>query len=171
MAIFIPEDKISEIKNTVDIVDIVSETVLLKKTGRNFVGLCPFHSEKTPSFTVSPEKQIFYCFGCGTGGNAFSFLMKQEGLTFPEAARSLAKRYGIDIPVTKLTSDQRRKINQKESLLHLNAQALNFFRRTLLDKVAGRRALSYLKHRNRPVMGMNRLLKSDWKHTVVKKTG
>ena len=147
MAIFIPEDKISEIKNTVDIVDIVSETVLLKKTGRNFVGLCPFHSEKTPSFTVSPEKQIFYCFGCGTGGNAFSFLMKQEGLTFPEAARRLAKRYGIDIPATKLTSDQRRKINQKESLLHLNAQALNFFRGALLDKVAGRRALSYLKHR------------------------
>jgi DNA primase len=147
LAIFIPEDKISEIKNTVDIVDIVSETVLLKKTGRNFVGLCPFHSEKTPSFTVSPEKQIFYCFGCGSGGNAFSFLMKQEGFSFPEAARRLAKRYGIDIPTTALTADQRRKIKQKESLFHLNAQALNFFRRALKDKVAGRRALSYLKQR------------------------
>ena len=147
MAIFIPEDKISEIKNTVDIVDIVSETVLLKKAGRNFVGLCPFHSEKTPSFTVSPEKQIFYCFGCGTGGNAFSFLMKQEGLTFPEAARRLAKRYGIDIPATALTADQKRKINQRESLFHLNAQALIFFRRALNDNVAGRRALSYLKQR------------------------
>lgn len=147
MAIFIPEDKISEIKNTVDIVDIVSETVLLKKTGRNFVGLCPFHSEKTPSFTVSPEKQIFYCFGCGTGGNAFSFLMKQEGLSFPEAARRLAKRYGIDIPTKTLTADQRKKISQKENLLHLNAQALNFFRRSLNDNVAGQRALSYLKQR------------------------
>ena len=103
MAIFIPEDKISEIKNTVDIVDIISDSVLLKKKGRNFVGLCPFHSEKTPSFTVSSEKQIFHCFGCGTGGNAFNFLMKQEGLTFPEAARALAKRYGIDIPTHALS--------------------------------------------------------------------
>ncbi len=75
MAGFIPEDKISEIKHAADIVDIVSEAVLLKKAGKNFVGLCPFHTEKTPSFTVSPDKQIFYCFGCGTGGNAFSFLM------------------------------------------------------------------------------------------------
>ncbi|PQP33698.1 DNA primase, partial [Desulfobacteraceae bacterium SEEP-SAG9] len=87
MGIFIPEDKISEIRNTADVVDIVSEVVLLKKAGRNYVGLCPFHSEKTPSFTVSPEKQIFYCFGCGVGGNVFSFLMKQEGISFPEAAR------------------------------------------------------------------------------------
>ena len=70
MAIFIPEDKISEIKNAVDIVDIISDSVLLKKTGRNFVGLCPFHSEKTPSFTVSPEKQIYHCFGCGASGDA-----------------------------------------------------------------------------------------------------
>ena len=73
MAGLIPEDKISEIKNAADIVDIVSDAVLLKKTGKNFSGLCPFHTEKTPSFTVSPDKQIFYCFGCGTGGNVFSF--------------------------------------------------------------------------------------------------
>jgi DNA primase len=86
LAIFIPEDKISEIKNAVDIVDIISDTVLLKKTGRNFVGLCPFHSEKTPSFTVSPEKQIYHCFGCGSGGNAFSFLMNIRGqYTDPDA--------------------------------------------------------------------------------------
>ena len=83
MAVFIPEDKISEIKNAADIVDIVSEAVVLKKTGKNHLGLCPFHSEKTPSFTVSPDKQIFYCFGCGVGGNIFSFLMKHEGLSFP----------------------------------------------------------------------------------------
>lgn len=147
MAIFIPEDKISEIKNTVDIVEIVSETVLLKKTGRNFVGLCPFHSEKTPSFTVSPEKQIFYCFGCGTGGNAISFLMKQEGISFPEAAKRLAKRYGIDIPTKTISAEQRKQISQKESLLHLNRQALNFFRQALVETVAGKRALSYLKGR------------------------
>jgi len=82
LAVFIPEDKISEIKNSVDIVDIISDIVLLKKVGRNYVGLCPFHTEKTPSFTVSPEKQIFYCFGCGTGGNVFNFLMNHDGLSF-----------------------------------------------------------------------------------------
>ena len=109
MAIFIPEDKISEIKNAADIVDVVSESVLLKKAGKNFIGLCPFHSEKTPSFTVSSDKQIFHCFGCSTGGNVFSFLMKQEGVSFPEAARHLAKRYGVDIPDRPLSPEQKKK--------------------------------------------------------------
>jgi DNA primase len=108
LAIFIPEDKILEIKNAADIVDMISEVVHLKKTGKNFVGLCPFHAEKTPSFSVSPEKQIFYCFGCGAGGNIFSFLMKNDGLAFPEAARSLARRYGIDIPSRSLTPEQKK---------------------------------------------------------------
>ncbi len=70
---FIPDEKVSEIKNSSDIVDVISESVILKKAGRNHIGLCPFHTEKTPSFTVSSEKQIFYCFGCGAGGNIFSF--------------------------------------------------------------------------------------------------
>ncbi len=112
MAGFIPEDKISEIKNAADIVDIVSEAVLLKKTGKNFSGLCPFHTEKTPSFTVSPDKQIFYCFGCGTGGNVFRFLMKHEGLPFPEIARQLAKRYGIDLPIKPLSLDQKKRVEK-----------------------------------------------------------
>jgi DNA primase len=147
LAIFIPEDKISEIKNTVDIVDIISDSLLLKKTGRNYVGLCPFHSEKTPSFSVSPEKQIYYCFGCGAGGNVFSFLMKQEGLSFPEAARALAKRYGIDIPTRTLSPEQRQKISQKETLLHINKLAMDFFQNQLRINVAGKQALSYLKQR------------------------
>ncbi len=117
MANFIPEDKISEIKNTADIVDVVSDAVLLKKAGRNYVGLCPFHVEKTPSFTVSPEKQIFYCFGCGAGGNIFSFLMKKEGLSFPEAARLLAKRCGIEIPTSQISPEQKRRITEREKLL------------------------------------------------------
>lgn len=147
MAIFIPEDKISEIKNAADIVDIISDSVLLKKTGRNFVGLCPFHSEKTPSFTVSPEKQIYHCFGCGSGGNAFSFLMNQEGLTFPEAARALAKRYGINIPTRTLSPEQRRIIGQKENLLHINQLAMDYFQTCLTTGVAGQKARSYLKQR------------------------
>ena len=147
MGIFIPEDKISEIRNTADVVDIVSEVVLLKKAGRNYVGLCPFHSEKTPSFTVSPEKQIFYCFGCGVGGNVFSFLMKQEGISFPEAARMLAKRYGIALPIQKISPEQKRRITEKESLLDINRQAMDYFCNALHKSSAGTKAVSYLKER------------------------
>ena len=147
MAGFIPEDKISEIKNAADIVDIVSEAVLLKKTGKNFSGLCPFHTEKTPSFTVSPDKQIFYCFGCGSGGNVFSFLMKQEGLSFPETARRLAKRYGIDLPIKPLSPDQKKKIGERESLLDINRRAMDFFYQALCRGNAGQAARSYLERR------------------------
>ena len=147
MAGFIPEDKISEIKYAADIVDIVSEAVLLKKAGKNFIGLCPFHTEKTPSFTVSPDKQIFYCFGCGAGGNVFSFLMKQEGLSFPEAARRLAKRYAIDLPIKPLSPDQKKKISEREGLLDINRRAMDFFHQALCRDSAGQAARSYLVHR------------------------
>ena len=147
MAIFIPEDKVLEIKNAADIVDIVSEVVHLKKSGKNFLGLCPFHSEKTPSFSVSPEKQIYHCFGCGVGGNIFSFLMKHDGLAFPEAARTLARRYGVDIPTQSLTREQKERIGERESLLNINRQAMDFFSRALRSKSAGVQAISYLKKR------------------------
>ena len=147
MAGFIPEDKISEIKQAAEIVDIVSEAVLLKKAGKNFVGLCPFHTEKTPSFTVSPDKQIFYCFGCGAGGNVFSFLMKQEGLSFPETARRLAKRYAIDLPIKPLSPDQKKKISEREGLLDINRRAMDFFHQALCRDSAGQAARSYLVHR------------------------
>ena len=147
MTIYIPEDKVSEIKNTADIVEVVSEVVLLKKTGKNYVGLCPFHSEKTPSFTVSPEKQIFYCFGCAAGGNVFSFLMKHDGISFPDAAKMLAARYGIDIPTGTLSPEQKRRISQRESLFAVNKQAMEFFRKQFLDDVSGKRALEYIKKR------------------------
>ena len=147
MAGFIPEDKISEIKHAAEIVDIVSEAVLLKKAGKNFIGLCPFHTEKTPSFTVSPDKQIFYCFGCGSGGNVFSFLMKQEGLSFPETARRLAKRYAIDLPIKPLSPDQKKKISEREGLLDINRRAMDFFHQALCRDSAGQAARSYLAHR------------------------
>ena len=147
MAALIPEDKISEIKNAADIVDIISETVLLKKTGNNFIGLCPFHSEKTPSFTVSPDKQIFHCFGCGVGGNVFSFLMKQEGMSFPEAARHLARRCGIDIPEKNLSPEQRKRMSEREGLLDLNRRAMDYFHQTLVNSAAGDTARSYLAKR------------------------
>jgi DNA primase len=147
LAIFIPEDKVLEIKNAADIVDIVSEVVRLKKSGKNFLGLCPFHAEKTPSFSVSPEKQIYHCFGCGVGGNIFSFLMKNDGLAFPEAARILARRYGVDIPKKSLTREQKKRMGERESLLNINRQAMDFFGRALRSKSAGIRAMAYLKKR------------------------
>jgi DNA primase len=147
LAIFIPEDKILEIKNAADIVETISEVVHLKKAGKNFVGLCPFHTEKTPSFTVSPEKQIFYCFGCGAGGNIFSFLMKNDGMAFPEAARSLARRHGIQIPRRSLTPEQKKRMGERESLLKINRQAMDFFSRSLHHGPTGRAAMAYLNKR------------------------
>jgi DNA primase len=147
LAIFIPEEKISEIKNAADIVDIVSESVILKKAGKNYIGLCPFHSEKTPSFTVSPDKQIFHCFGCNTGGNVFSFLMKQEGFTFPDSVRYLAKRYGVDIPDKPLSPEQKKKISEREMLLDVNRRAMGFYHQALLSSAAGEKARSYLSKR------------------------
>jgi DNA primase len=147
LTIYIPEDKVSEIKNTADIVEVISEVVVLKKTGKNYVGLCPFHSEKTPSFTVSPEKQIFYCFGCAAGGNVFSFLMKHDGMSFPDAAKMLAGRYGLDIPTPTMSPEQKRRISQRENLFAANRQAMEFFRKKLLDDISGRRAIKYLKKR------------------------
>ncbi|MBW2605461.1 MAG: DNA primase [Deltaproteobacteria bacterium] len=147
MTIFIPEDKVLEIKNAADIVDVVSESVLLKKTGKNYVGLCPFHSEKTPSFTVSPQKQIFYCFGCAAGGNVFSFIMKRDGISFPEAARILSKQYGIHVPVQKMSKEQKRLSSERENLLGVNRQAMDFFHNNLFSAPSGKQAVLYLKKR------------------------
>jgi DNA primase len=147
LTIYIPEDKVSEIKNAADIVEVVSEVVLLKKTGKNYVGLCPFHAEKTPSFTVSPEKQIFYCFGCAAGGNVFSFLMKHDGISFPDAAKMLAARYGIDIPTGTLSPEHKRRMSQREGLFAINRQAMEFFRKQFLGTIAGKRAIEYVKKR------------------------
>ena len=140
----IPEETIRRVKNTADIVDVVSDNVVLKRSGRNYLGLCPFHVEKTPSFTVSPDKQIFYCFGCQTGGNVFSFVMQSEGLSFPEAVRTVAGRYGIEVPDDHLSVEQKKKLSEKEKLLRINQLAVTFFRESLFDPQIGQRALAYL---------------------------
>jgi DNA primase len=146
LAGFIPEDKISEIQNSVDIVDIISEVVLLKQIGKNFTGLCPFHSEKTPSFSVNREKQIFHCFGCGAGGNVFSFLMKQEDLSFVETVKKLARRAGIEIPDQEMNPEIKKRINEKEQLYEINKNALVFFQQSLKESL-GKRAVQYLEAR------------------------
>lgn len=142
----IPEDKVSEIKNAVDILDIVSETVILKKAGQNHQGLCPFHVEKTPSFTVSQAKQMFYCFGCGAGGNVFSFLMKKEGMTFPEALQVVSRRCGIELPTRNLSAEQKQQMSERENLLTVNGLALEFFRKNL-EGSGGYPARMYLEKR------------------------
>ncbi len=141
----IPEAIIREVRRAANIVEIVSEVVALRQTGRNLVGLCPFHSEKTPSFTVNPEKQIFHCFGCGEGGDVFSFLMRQQGLNFPEAIKALARRYGIQLP-----DDGRGPLpgaDERERLRAVNLAARDFFSRLLAHPEEGRRARDYLEGR------------------------
>jgi DNA primase len=140
----IPEDTIKRIKNATNIVEVISEHVVLKKAGRNYLGLCPFHAEKTPSFTVSAEKQIFYCFGCHTGGNIFSFLMQREGLSFPDAVRAMAGKYGIEVPAPNLTVAQKERISENEQLYRVNEEAMRFFQRTLNDPQNGPKAMGYL---------------------------
>ena len=142
----IPEEVISDIKHATDIVQVVSETVQLKKTGSNFAGLCPFHSEKTPSFTVSPTKQIYYCFGCGAGGSVFNFVMKRDGLTFPETVRTLGSRCGIEVPERPMSAEEKEKIGAREKIFLANRLAADFFSQTLKG-AAGAGALAYLRNR------------------------
>ncbi|MBU0969627.1 MAG: DNA primase [Proteobacteria bacterium] len=143
----IPEEKISEILNTSDIVDIISESVILKKSGRNFFGLCPFHSEKTPSFSVNADKQIFHCFGCSAGGNALSFMMKYHGISFPEAARMLARKYNVTIETQSIDPVQRKQIQVKESLFRLNKRVMMLYAGILSNRSMGRPAMDYLEKR------------------------
>jgi DNA primase len=132
----IPEDTLQAVRDRVDLVDLVGRYVGLKRAGRSYKGLCPFHHEKTPSFVVTPERGTWHCFGCGEGGNAFAFLMKHENLTFPEAVRSLAAELGIEIPETD--SGERGVL---EGALRANALAHEYYRRSLGgEEGAGARA-------------------------------
>ena len=166
---YIPQEKIGEIKSRVSIVDLVSEYVTLKKAGRNFVGLCPFHKEKTPSFSVNPEKQIFYCFGCGEGGDIFAFLMKINGASFAESARYLANKAGIEIPVRKMTGAEKTVASEKEKLNKINAMAADWFSGQLSSE-NGRVARDYLDKRKMgtAITGEFRLGYSPegWSHLV-----
>jgi DNA primase len=143
---FIEDDVAREVRLRTDIVALISEYVKLRKTGKNYVGLCPFHEEKTGSFTVDPDKQLFYCFGCGTGGNAFTFLMKREGLTFPEALEKLAQRAGVRLEPRRRSAAQEARKKEYGRLL----DALEFAQarfREMLYASRGRDALSYLEKR------------------------
>jgi DNA primase len=137
---------IDQIRAVATLVDIASQYTTLKKRGSKFVGLCPFHIEKTPSFTVDSEKQLFHCFGCGVGGDVFTLVMEKENLTFPEALKSLAQKFNIPLPQQSKISAQTLKLEEK--LLKINEEALAFFRKSLLSGPEGRKAQEYLKQRN-----------------------
>jgi DNA primase len=141
----IPEQKIAEIRERASIAEVVGEYLTLKKSGRNHLGLCPFHAEKTPSFTVNEEKGIFHCFGCGAGGDVFHFLMRLEQLTFPEAVERLGRRFGIEIE--REERGRTEKDESREACFRVNQRAAAYFHQSLFSEAEGRRALEYLRHR------------------------
>jgi DNA primase len=136
------------VKQQADIVRVVGEYVRLKKTGKDFSGLCPFHQEKSPSFTVSPIKQIFYCFGCGKGGDVFSFVMELEKSAFPDAVRTVAEKCGIAIPRPRERSPEERQENQQRSaLVEMHREAQTFFTKQISGTLEGKAARAYLEDR------------------------
>lgn len=145
----ISEDKINEVRQAVDIVDVISDYVQLKKQGRNYFGLCPFHGENTPSFSVSADKQIYHCFGCGAGGNVFSFLMEIEGYSFQEAAVKLAERVHIDLGIEPASArkKQRAMSPQLQQMLDAHQLLSKFYHHLLVNTKEGQHALEYLLNR------------------------
>ena len=143
----IPEEIIEEVRVRTDIVEIISEYVTLQRKGKNHLGLCPFHAEKTPSFTVTPEKQIFYCFGCHVGGNVFSFLMKRENWTFIETVRHLAHRSGVSLPERELSATERKKRERRRRWEEIHEWAAAYFQEILLEKPEGEAGRRYLHSR------------------------
>lgn len=144
----IDQSTIDRIINAADIVDVVSQFVKLKRRGVNYVGLCPFHDDKTPSFYVSPSKNICKCFSCGEGGTAVHFIMKQEQLSYFDALRFLAKKYNIEIQERELSDDEKKAYNERESLFILNEYARDYFVQTLHENIEGKTiGLSYFKER------------------------
>jgi len=142
----IPEYIIDQVRDRTDIVEVVSRHIPLKKAGRNYKAVCPFHHEKTPSFMVSPAKQIYHCFGCGAGGNVFNFLMKYERLEFPEAVKELAQKAGIVVPTTSSQSPEKSSLSD---MLHkVNEAAVQFYRESLLKKEMAALSRRYLEKRS-----------------------
>ncbi len=144
---FFSEEKVSEIRDRASISEVVSDYVSLKKSGKNFKGLCPFHSEKTPSFMVNEEKQIFRCFGCGEGGDVFTFLMKMGHFSFPQAVEELAKRYGVRLTPRPFSPTQKKEMAKREVLFQINQMASEYFHDLLTRKREGEEGRRYLSQR------------------------
>ena len=143
----IPEEKVREVAERLSIVEVVSDYVSLRRAGGNYLGLCPFHAEKTPSFNVNPAREIFHCFGCGAGGNAFSFIMKIEGVSFPEAVKLLARKSGIEIEERQLTPAEKKSQDEHVQFLRINDLTASYYRSVLLNGQEGEPARQYLSSR------------------------
>ena len=140
------DDIIEEVRSKNDIVDVVSQYVRLTKKGNSYFGLCPFHNEKTPSFSVTPGKQMYYCFGCGAGGNVFNFIMEYENYTFGEALKHLADRAGVQLPKIEYSGEAKKKAERRAALLEINKLAAGYFYYQL-RRESGRQAHEYLTGR------------------------
>ncbi len=147
MSDLIPEEKINEVRQRASIIEVVSDFVSLRKTGKNHLGLCPFHSERTPSFTVNEEKGIFHCFGCGAGGNVFNFLMRASQMSFPEAVRATAKRYGVHLPTRELSEEEKHRRSLRGKLFEVNETAADYYHRTLTSLKEGEEGRQYFAQR------------------------
>src|SRR5258708_1697443 len=134
-------DQVAQVREKIDIVDFISEYIPLKKAGHNFRANCPFHNEKSPSFVVSPERQIWHCFGCQLGGDAFTFLMEYEHMEFPEALRTLAQKANIELQQYKFDNAT---VSQKEKIYVINRIACEFYHYVLTKHPVGKIALEYL---------------------------
>ena len=137
---------IDEVISRNDIVDVISGYIKLKKNGSSYVGLCPFHNEKSPSFSVSGSRQLYHCFGCGAGGNVVTFIMEYENYTFPEAVKFLADRAGMELPETDCNDEERKERGIKVQLLEINKLAATYYY-TQLRTEHGSLGLNYLKKR------------------------
>jgi DNA primase len=143
----VPPEILQQIRDRIDIIDLISTYVSLSKAGQNFKGLCPFHSEKTPSFSVNPVRQMFYCFGCSVGGDAFTFLMKQEGMDFMEALRELSQRTGVPLPERREAAGKTTSGLSRERYFHLYQLAASWYHRNLQEIPEGQVARDYLDQR------------------------
>ncbi len=152
---FVPDEIVEEIRSRVDIVDVISPYVRLQKKGSNFFGLCPFHNEKSPSFSVSQSRQMFHCFGCGVSGNVFTFLMKYENYTFPEVLETLAERTGVTLPKQDYSEEAKKRESKKEKLLAANKDAATWYYHVLRSP-QGEKGLEYFKKRQLTEETMNR---------------
>ncbi|MDE7433084.1 MAG: DNA primase, partial [Lachnospiraceae bacterium] len=138
------DDLIEEIRSKNDIVDVISSYVKLKKKGATYFGLCPFHNEKSPSFSVTPGKEMYYCFGCGEGGNVYSFIMKYENFSFLEAVKMLADRAGVTLPEAEYSAEEKHKADLKANLLEINKKAAMYFHHQLKSE-KGQIGMRYFK--------------------------
>ncbi|SDH48264.1 DNA primase [Alteribacillus persepolensis] len=144
MAPHIPDETVAEIRQSLDIVDIISEYMQLKKQGKHYTGLCPFHGEKTPSFSVTPDKQLYHCFGCGAGGNVFTFVMEMESITFVEAASTLAKKAGIAVPEIGYSNAGKTRSSSENRQKEGHHLAARFYHHLLINTEQGKAAYDYL---------------------------